>query len=65
MRREGERVVIDISEEEYTGLLRMMGFCAGTKFAQGDLPGFRAQLLLANAINAGNPDWTCYEVPDV
>ncbi|HTB10975.1 MAG TPA: hypothetical protein VK752_05365 [Bryobacteraceae bacterium] len=59
MRREGGRVVIDISEEEYTLLLLKLGYATGRATDMADR---NACLRLANAINEGNPQWTPYEV---
>lgn len=73
MRREGGRVVIEISEEEFSGLLLMMGYAIGAaeseniqeksawarEYNQRD-----AWLRLANAINEGNPNYTPYAVPE-
>lgn len=70
MRREGGRVVIDISEEEYESLLLCLGYA--TRKAMSTLHGYdehlhrtvpsrdhklaTSWLRLTNAINEGNPD---------
>lgn len=67
MRREGGRVVIDISGDEYTLLLLALGVATGKASMPDrarDLPGALMDhfLRLANSINEGNPNWTPYLV---
>lgn len=61
MRREGDRVVIEISAEEFSTLLICIGYAIGARREHEPLPW--GWLRLANSIN-GNPDWTPYEVPE-
>ena len=68
--RANGRVLIDISEEEYTSLLFMMGYAIGAQ-CDRELPPKRRNerdiqvarwLQLANSINEGNASWTPYEI---
>lgn len=60
MRREGGRVHIELSEDEFTTLLCCVGFAVGATTTR---EARFSWLRLANAINEGNPAWTPYEVP--
>lgn len=56
IRREGGRVLIDISEGEYEELMMALGYAAGALLRErGSAKGV---LRLADAINEGNPDYT-------
>jgi hypothetical protein len=63
MRRECGRVLIDISEDDFTNLLMLLGFAwtAADARSGGPIDGDFV-LRLANAINESNPDWTPYDV---
>jgi hypothetical protein len=61
MRREGGRVVIDISEDEFNSLLIMTGYAIAARRAHEPLP--YGWVRLANSINEGNPNFTPYWVP--
>jgi hypothetical protein len=54
---------VQLSEDEYEGLLLMMGYAAGAAEREGDKRLSRCFLRLANAVNRDNPSWTPYEVP--
>ena len=62
MRLDGGRVLIDISEEEFTILLLMLGWAVGNRSVQEAVPGW---WLLVNSINEGNPHFTPYTVEAV
>lgn len=60
MRREGDRVLIDISKDEYLELLLMLGYAIGA----ASRPFQKSWLRLVNSINEGNPQFTPYEIPE-
>ena len=64
MRRENGRVVIDLSEEDWDGLLRVLGFAwASARTEAAEVRTVLSKdfiLRLANAVNEGNPRWTPY-----
>ena len=71
MRREGGRVVIEISSDEFHSLLLCLGYATGAASRRfgGDVPSRDRMLAdswfrLANSINEGNPHWTPYGVPE-
>ena len=63
MRREGGRVVIEISEDEFDLLLIAMGYATAAATTSG-LAWRNNMLRLVNAINEGNLNYTPYEVPE-
>ena len=58
--KENGRVKIDISEEEYTSLLMVIGYAAGSAANKST---FYMCIKIANVINEGNPRYTPYEIP--
>lgn len=61
-RKQGDRVIIDISEDEYVSLLVTLGIALGAVMQRAD-PAFTDGILrLANSINEGNPRFRPYEV---
>jgi hypothetical protein len=62
MRREGARVVIDIENVEFGQLTLCLGYAIGAARRNGAMDLARQWLILANAINEGNPRWTPYQV---
>jgi hypothetical protein len=62
MKRENGRVLIDISEDDFYGLVFVLGFAGGAAVEQKNgVVTLRRTLELANAINEGNPNWTPYD----
>jgi hypothetical protein len=61
MRREAGRVVIEITPDEYSGLLVLLGYAIGSAEDRGE--DAASWWRLANAINEGNPDYTPYAIP--
>jgi hypothetical protein len=59
---DGETVTLTMTRDDYTRLLLHLGFAAGAieRAGGGRLCG---SLALANRLNAGNPNWTPYEIP--
>jgi hypothetical protein len=63
MRRENDRIYIELSAQQFEVLLLGLGMAAGC--AAKDNPGlFRSLLRLANAVNEGNPEWMAYRAED-
>lgn len=60
-RREGGRVMIDISEEEYVSLIAMLAYAAGNALGEG-VDRSKSVLRLLNSINDGDPNWTPLEI---
>jgi hypothetical protein len=58
---------IDLTDDEFTRLLILMGYATGAASASLDpsapllIPHF---LRLANAVNRNNPRWTPYVIPE-
>lgn len=64
-KREGDRVTIEISVEQYLSLMLVLGSATGALQRRAGWLGAvdpRAVLRLANAINEGNPNHRPYEV---
>lgn len=61
--RDGDVVTLRMSADDYANLLLALGIAAGSRARDG--PGWLAlALALANRLNAGNPQWTPYEIPE-
>jgi len=57
-------MIIDLEREDFEGLLLMAGYALGCAAREKDSSQMILFLALANKINANNPDWTPYEIPD-
>ena len=57
--RDGDDVVLRMSEDDYASLVLALGIAAGSLAREGGA----LWLALANRLNAGNPQWTPYGVP--
>jgi hypothetical protein len=63
MKRENERIQIDISVDEWGNLLLLMGYALAARRKQtGIMPWHWLRLI--NSINEGNPQFTPYEIPE-
>jgi hypothetical protein len=62
-KREGANVVLTLTQDQYEMLTLALGIAAGRASRDGDTSAFNCWLILANAVNEGNPGWTPYEVP--
>jgi hypothetical protein len=60
--RQNDRIIIDISEDEFDSLLIALGYAIGARSTHEPLP--YGWLRLANSINEGNPNWTPYKLPE-
>jgi hypothetical protein len=57
-----ERVMIDLSREEFEALLYCLGIALGHALKEHRLDVADSMFRLTNAVNEGNPGWTPYEV---
>lgn len=62
-RKEGDKVVVEISEAEFEALLYEIGVTARMAMQQKQARLFWSCLAFANRLNEGNPDWRPYEIP--
>jgi hypothetical protein len=53
-----------LSDKEHTDLLIMLGFATAMAWKDTDKSLAYSFIRLANAINANNPNWKPYEVPE-
>lgn len=58
--RRGDRVVLNMSRDDWDRLLMMMGFAMRVMLGRGDNPD--GILALVNRLNQGNPNFTPYEI---
>jgi hypothetical protein len=56
-----ETVVLSMTHQDYNALLLALGFAAGRA---DDKPMFWRLIGLVNRLNAGNPHFTPYEIPE-
>lgn len=61
---QGENVRLDMTRDEFDQLLLMMGSVAGAALRQNDLQQFYKWLKFANLVNATNPNFTPYKIPE-
>jgi hypothetical protein len=57
-----ERVQLDLSRDDFDVLLYALGCAIGAASKGGNRELVKSMLGLANEINAGNPNWTPYDV---
>lgn len=57
------KIEIELERQDFETLLLMAGTALMVAARQGDSHLCRRYLMLANTINAKNPDWTPYEIP--
>ncbi|MGA9668404.1 MAG: hypothetical protein WBQ94_04305 [Terracidiphilus sp.] len=55
---------IDLEREDFETPLMMMGMALGLAARARDEAMAARYIRVANAVNANNPNWTPYEVPD-
>jgi hypothetical protein len=68
-RREGGRVVIELSEDEWRQLRLALGYACLESAREDTSKGFAKMIRLTNSIieypyDEGNPHWTPYAVPE-
>lgn len=61
--RNGDRVQLDVSIDDWESLLVVIGIACGVVRSQGDRAGFFGIVALANRLNEGNAAFVPYEVP--
>ena len=59
----GLRVMLEMSQEEWTNLLIMLGMATGMAFNKSNQEGYR-WVKLVNAMNETNPQFRPYEIPE-
>ena len=63
-KREGDRVTLEMSCEDYAMLTRMCGYAAGAVLKEGDKEQFWRQIRFVNDLNRTNPNFRPYEIPE-
>lgn len=64
MKRTLEGVIIELKDDDFNGLLFLLGYAAGAAMKQQDSQTQWSFMRLANTINEGNPDWRRYDIPE-
>lgn len=62
--RDGEKITLTMTSDEYSQLLFMLGVSACESNKPGDRTIFYRYNAFMNHLNAGNPDFTPYEIPE-
>jgi hypothetical protein len=62
-KREGDNVTIQMSQDDFSNLLLMVGYAAGAARREGDVKAFYRWIEFANDLNTGNPNFRPYEIP--
>lgn len=60
----GDQVVLEMSREDFQRLVLLTGFAAGVASREGDKKTFWGWIDFANRLNATNPRYTPYEIPE-
>lgn len=63
-RREGGKITLVMCEVDYERLLMSIGYLAGLARAASHLPMYWDVMRFCNDLNAGNPDYRPYEIPE-
>lgn len=63
-RRDGDKVTLEMSLDDWERLLFMAGMAIGDAHRRSDMRAFYAELGVVNRINEGNPNFTPYEIPE-
>jgi hypothetical protein len=63
-KREGGQITLVMSEDNYGRLMIALGMLTGLVHRVDDIREFYSVLRLANDLNAGNPQYTPYEIPE-
>ena len=59
-----DAIILEMSLEDYDLLLVMLGAAAGLAHQRGDEVRFWRWIDFVNRMNAGNPNFTPYDIPD-
>lgn len=62
--QQGDRVTLEMTRDDYERLLIMIGFACGAALRNGDRSQLYRWLEFANDMNAGNPAFLPYEIPE-
>jgi hypothetical protein len=62
-KREGEHVTLEMTSDDYGGLLVLLGYATGAMRQRGDEM-FWDALRFVNRLNEGNSAFTPYSIPD-
>jgi hypothetical protein len=57
-------MTIELTQDEFDSLLVMVGYAAGAAFKEGNRNMAYRFICIANKINANNPRWFPYEIPE-
>jgi hypothetical protein len=63
-RREGDVVSLVMSGDNYGRMMIALGYNAGLAEIAGDVKTFWSVIRFVNHLNAGNPDYAPYEIPE-
>jgi hypothetical protein len=62
--RNGENVTLEMTQEDYERLTIILGYAVGGLRATGKEAEFWEWIDFVNRLNAGNPDFTPYTIPE-
>lgn len=62
--RDGDKITLTMASDDYAQLLFMLGIAAGAMSKEGNERAFYRSVALMNHLNAGNPDFIPYEIPE-
>lgn len=62
--RQGDQVTLEMSGDDFDQLLMILGYAAGSAHRDRELLTFYAWLDFTNRLNATNPSFTPYEIPE-
>lgn len=60
----GDTITLEMSFDDYSLLLIMLGAATGLAHQRGDEVRFWRWIDFVNRMNAGNPNFTPYDIPD-
>ena len=61
---QNDQVRLEMTKEEFNKVIFFLGVASGVASRAGDHKLFIEFMALANDVNAGNPNWTPYAIPD-
>jgi len=61
---DGDTVRLEMTRDEYNGVLLMLGRLAGSESRNGDKQLFWEAIAFVNRLNRTNPNFTQYEIPE-
>jgi len=57
-------IALRITQDEWDELIHALGYIGEASIRNEDAPFFNRMLRLVNRLNAGNPDWVPYVIPE-